>query len=208
MRRLLRATAIAALVLGVVVGEGGRATAGRESLFIGLDTSGAFYRAGHEDALAFLAHYIYGHLQRPWRSRHSPLDLFIRGALGGDESGRDASLAGKTMPRSSRRCASAPAHGHLTNFNVFFRRVARIAAERQPAPAAHRGAHHRRPADVAAASPRWAPGARTGRSTWDRSSTWPRARDRAAQLYEPARRRAVAPRWCRASAWPPSATKS
>lgn len=130
MRRLARATAFAVLVLGVVVGEseaGDRQP--RESLFIGLDTSGAFYRAGHDDALAFLAHYIYGHLNG-LGGLSTPLDLFV-GAIGGDDSSEDASLAGKTIPQIEQTLRQRfPPTDTLTHFNVFFRRVARIAAAR------------------------------------------------------------------------------
>lgn len=129
MRRLARATAIAALVLVAVAsdGEAGERRL-RESLFIGIDTSGAFYRAGHEDALAFLGHYIYGHLNG-LGGLSTPLDLFV-GAIGADD-GEDASLAGKTIAEIEQTLRQRfPPTETLTHFNVFFRRVARIAAER------------------------------------------------------------------------------
>jgi hypothetical protein len=130
VRRLARVTAIAALALGVVVGDSEARDRGpRESLFIGIDTSGAFYRAGHDDALPFLAHYIYGHLNG-LGDLAMPLDLFV-GAIGGEDS-EDASLAGKTIPQIEQTLRQRfPPTDTLTHFNVFFRRVARIAAARK-----------------------------------------------------------------------------
>jgi hypothetical protein len=129
VKRLARVTAIAALLVGVVAGEGeARDRRPRESLFIGLDTSGTFYRTGHEDALAFLAHYIYGHLNG-LGGLSTPLDLFV-GAIGA-EDGEDASLAGKSIPQIEQTLRQRfPPTDTLTHFNVFFRRVARIAGER------------------------------------------------------------------------------
>jgi hypothetical protein len=120
---------IAALVIGAVVGESeARDRRPRESLFIGLDTSGAFYRAGHEDALAFLAHYIYGHLNG-LGGLSTPVDVFV-GAISSDDA-EDAALAGKTIPQIEQLLRQQfPPTETLTHFNVFFRRVARIAGER------------------------------------------------------------------------------
>jgi hypothetical protein len=127
--RPARALAIAALVIGVVVGDSeARDRRPRESLFIGLDTSSAFYRAGHEDALAFLAHYIYGHLNG-LGGLSMPLDIFV-GAVSGDDV-EDAALAGKTIAQIEHTLRQQfPPTETLTHFNVFFRRVARIAGER------------------------------------------------------------------------------
>ena len=129
MTGFARALTIAALLIGVVAGEGeAHDRRPRESLFIGLDTSGAFYRTGHEDALAFLAHYIYGHLNG-LGGLSTPLDVFV-GAISG-EDGEDATLAGKTIPQIEETLRQRfPPTETLTHFNVFFRRVARIAAER------------------------------------------------------------------------------
>jgi hypothetical protein len=129
VRRLARVTAIAALLVGVVAADGlARDRRPRESLFIGLDTSGTFYRTGHEDALAFVAHYIYGHLNG-LGGLSTPLDLFV-GAIGA-EDGEDASLAGQSIPQIEQTLRQRfPPTDTLTHFNVFFRRVARIAGER------------------------------------------------------------------------------
>jgi hypothetical protein len=129
VRALGRVTAIAALLLGVLVGDSdARDRRPRESVFIGLDTSGAFYRAGHDDALGFLAHYIYGHLNG-LGGLSTPLDVFV-GAIGADDSD-DATLAGKTIPQIEQTLRQRfPPTDTLSHFNVFFRRVARIAAER------------------------------------------------------------------------------
>ena len=127
--RLARALAIALLIVGTVPGASdARDRRPRESLFIGLDTSGAFYRAGHEDALAFLAHYIYGHLNG-LGGLSTPLDVFV-GAISGEDT-EDAALAGKTIPEIEQTLRQQfPPTETLTHFNVFFRRVARIAGER------------------------------------------------------------------------------
>jgi hypothetical protein len=129
VRRLASVTVIAALVLGAVVGASdARDRRARESLFIGVDTSGTFYRAGHDDALAFLSHYIYGHLNG-LGGLSTPLDVFV-GAIGAEDS-EDATLAGKTIPQIEQTLRQRfPPTDTLSHFNVFFRRVARIAAER------------------------------------------------------------------------------
>jgi len=130
VRALARVTVIAALLLGALVAESdaARDRRPRESLFIGLDTSGAFYCAGHDDALAFVAHYIYGHLNG-LGGLSTPLDVFV-GAIGAEDS-EDATLAGKTIAQIEQTLRQRfPPTDTLSHFNVFFRRVARIAAER------------------------------------------------------------------------------
>ena len=65
LRRIFAATLAAA---GVVVATAPARAADpaepkpRHTLFVGVDTSGSFRHAGYEDAMTFLAHYLYGHV--------------------------------------------------------------------------------------------------------------------------------------------------
>ncbi|MCL6641687.1 MAG: hypothetical protein K6T92_10000, partial [Candidatus Rokubacteria bacterium] len=61
-----------------------RERAARQTLFIGLDTSGSFQRAGYDDALSFLALYIHGHLEG-LGGLQRPRDLFVA-AVGGRQT--------------------------------------------------------------------------------------------------------------------------
>lgn len=108
----------------------------RLTLFIGVDISGSFYRSGHyADALSFLAHYIYGHMNE-LGGLAKPRELFV-GAIGGkdrdepkafhpihDFEGKDIA----TIEASLREWF--PPTDTLTDFNAFFQQVARIAKER------------------------------------------------------------------------------
>jgi hypothetical protein len=140
MRRLGPVLA-AGLVVAVVAASCGVAAAQthdrtpRQTLFIGLDTSGSFYRAGYEDALAFLAYYIYGHLNG-LGGLASPRDLFVA-AIGGKDTDEPKAfhpihdLAGKSIGRIEADLRQwFPPTDTLTDFNAFFRQVARIAKER------------------------------------------------------------------------------
>jgi len=108
---------------------------GRPSFFVGLDTSGSFMRAGYDDALSFLSHYLYGHLNG-LGGLAQPRELFVAGIGGND--GEEAKsfhpihdFAGKDVRQIEgdlRRWY--PPKDTLTDFNAFFRQVARIAKER------------------------------------------------------------------------------
>src|SRR4030095_4759700 len=87
MRRLGRsliARLVAAAVLSVAVvvsaAENEDTKAPRSTLFIGVDTSGSF-RPAYDDALTFVAHYLYGHMHE-LGGLSKPRDLFVT-AIGG-----------------------------------------------------------------------------------------------------------------------------
>jgi hypothetical protein len=108
----------------------------RQVLFVGVDVSGSFQRSGYYDnAITFLAHYLYGHLNELgglWK----PRDLFVAtvgGAAGDDPKAFHPihDLEGKDIPQieASLRAWFAPTDKH-TDFNAFFRQIARIVKER------------------------------------------------------------------------------
>jgi hypothetical protein len=107
----------------------------RPSLFIGVDTSGSFHRAGYDDGLSFMAHYMYGHLNG-LGGLVRPRELFVAG-IGGNEGEEAKSFhpshdfAGKDVRQiESDLRRWFPPRDHLTDFNAFFRQVARIAKDR------------------------------------------------------------------------------
>ncbi|HEU5322414.1 MAG TPA: hypothetical protein VFX28_16530 [Methylomirabilota bacterium] len=134
-RALAAVAAVALLAAAVPAAAQREDRTPRHTLFIGIDTSGSFYRAGYEDALAFVAHYIYGHLHG-LGGLAATRDLFVA-AIGG----RDASepkafhpihdFAGKDIKRIEADLREwFPPTDTLTDFNAFFRQVARITKER------------------------------------------------------------------------------
>lgn len=109
--------------------------AARQTLFIGLDTSGSFQRAGYDDALSFLALYIHGHLEG-LGGLERPRDLFVA-AVGGRQTDEPKGFrpmhdfVGKTAAQIEADLrAWFPPTDTLTDFNAFFRRVAQITRER------------------------------------------------------------------------------
>jgi hypothetical protein len=139
-RRLLVAALLAA-VASVAAATPATAAAkaqdktGRPALFIGLDTSGSFHRAAFEDAQTFIAYYIYGHLHG-LGGLVKPREMFVAG-VGGNEA-EDAKsfhpvhdFAGKDIQGIEAELRKwFPPRDQLTDFNTFFRQVARVAAER------------------------------------------------------------------------------
>jgi hypothetical protein len=108
---------------------------GRQVLFVGVDTSGSFQNAGYDDAMTFLAHYIYGHLHE-FGGLVKPRELFVA-AIGGRDSNEAKAFhpihdfAGKDVKAIEADLRKwFPATDTLTDFNVFFRQVARMAKER------------------------------------------------------------------------------
>ncbi len=108
----------------------------RMTLFIGVDTSGSFQHAGfHDDAMSFLAHYIYGHLNN-LGGLEAPREMFVA-AVGGESADEPKAFhpiqefAGKEIPEIEQELREwfAP-NDALTDFNPFFRQVARIVKER------------------------------------------------------------------------------
>ena len=107
----------------------------RQTLFIGLDTSGSFRNAGYHDAVTFLAYYIYGHLHE-LGGLARVRDLFVA-AIGGKDSNEPKAFhpihdfAGKATGQIEADLrAWFPPSDTLTDFNAFFRQVSRIAKER------------------------------------------------------------------------------
>ncbi|PYM04012.1 MAG: hypothetical protein DMD82_15630 [Candidatus Rokuibacteriota bacterium] len=107
----------------------------RHTLFVGVDTSGSFRHAGYEDAMTFLAYYLYGHVNELGGLARTR-DLFVA-AIGGKDSNEPKAFrpihdfAGKNIVQIEvdlRRWF--PPTDPLTDFNAFFRQAARIAKER------------------------------------------------------------------------------
>jgi hypothetical protein len=131
-------TALAAILIAASAGAAdaqSRDRAPRQTLFIGLDTSGSFKKAGYEDSLAFLAYYIYGHLNGLGGLAH-PRDLFVA-AIGGKDNDEAKAFypihdfAGKSITQIETDLRQwFPPTDTLTDFNAFFRQVARIVKER------------------------------------------------------------------------------
>src|SRR4030095_10048790 len=141
MRRLGRsliARLVAAAVLSVAVvvsaAENEDTKAPRSTLFIGVDTSGSF-RPAYDDALTFVAHYLYGHMHE-LGGLSKPRDLFVT-AIGGKGNTATSSLPplhqlhnkdAKQIEADLRKWF--PPTDTLTDFNVFFQQVARTVKER------------------------------------------------------------------------------
>jgi hypothetical protein len=108
----------------------------RLTLFVGVDTSGSFQRSGsYDDAMTFLAYYIYGHLNE-LGGLEKPRELFV-GAIGGKDPNEPKAFhpiqdfAGKSVQEIDHdlRTWFVPSDS-LTDFNPFFQQVARIVKER------------------------------------------------------------------------------
>jgi hypothetical protein len=104
------------------------------SLFIGVDMSGSF-KQDHDDALTFLAYYIYGHLHE-LGGLARPQALFV-GSIGGKKAGEPKSFhpihdfEGKNIQQIETELRTwFPPTDTITDFNVFFQEIARIAKER------------------------------------------------------------------------------
>jgi hypothetical protein len=135
--RLVLAAWVAAVALALA-GSAAAQTAQRTVrpvLFIGVDTSGSFQRVAYEDGLTFLAHYLYGHLNG-LGGLAKPRELFVAG-IGGNEADQAKSFhpihdfANKDLEQMDADLKRwFPNRDTLTDFNTFFRQVARIAKER------------------------------------------------------------------------------
>src|SRR3989449_1810777 len=106
----------------------------RQAMFVGLDVSGSFKR-DYDDAVAFLAHYLYGHL-KGLGGLEKPRDLFVA-AIGG--KGEDDpktfhpihDFNGKDLAQIEASLREwFPTKDTYSDFNAFFHKVARIAKER------------------------------------------------------------------------------
>jgi len=106
------------------------------TLFVGVDASGSFKHSGfYDDALTFLAHYIYGHLNE-LGGLDKPQALFV-GSVGGKSRGEPKTFhpihdfTGKNIEQieADLRTWFTP-NDAFTDFNPFFQEVARITKER------------------------------------------------------------------------------
>ncbi len=108
----------------------------RSTLFIGVDASGSFKHSGYYDnAMAFLAHYIYGHLHE-LGGLDQPKNLFV-GSVGGKNRGEPKTFhpihdfEGKDIAQIEADLRQwFPPQDSITDFNPFFEEVARISKER------------------------------------------------------------------------------
>lgn len=108
----------------------------RESLFVGVDTSGSFVQSGeYGNAISFLAYYLHGHLNG-LGGLSQPRELFVA-AIGGKEASEPKAFrpihdfAGKDVAQIEADLKRwYPSTDTLTDFNAFFAQVARVAKER------------------------------------------------------------------------------
>jgi len=106
------------------------------TLFIGVDASGSFKNSGYYDnALLFLAHYIYGHLHA-LGGLDKPQAMFIA-SVGGKDLREPKSFhpihdfENKDVPHIEAELRKwFPPADRVTDFNPFFAEVARITKER------------------------------------------------------------------------------
>lgn len=134
-----------ALVLGLAVVAGSIAGCTTESaeqrkpkstLFIGVDASGSFHHSGYYDnALSFLAHYIYGHLNE-LGGLDKPQAMFVA-SVGGKKMHEPKAFhpvhdfEGKEVAQIETELRQwFPPTDSVTDFNPFFHEVARITKER------------------------------------------------------------------------------
>lgn len=102
----------------------------RNSLFIGIDVSGSFRASGnYDDALAFVARYLYGHLNG-LGGLDVPRAVFV-GSIGGAVPGEPQAFhpihdfQGKSIAEIEADLRTwFPPNDRLTDFNAFFRRAA------------------------------------------------------------------------------------
>jgi len=106
----------------------------RQALFVGVDVSGSF-RRDYDDAVAFLAHYLYGHLNE-LGGMEKPRELYVA-AIGG-KSEDDPKVFHPIHDFNGKNVAQIetnlrewfPTKDTYSDFNAFFHKVARISKER------------------------------------------------------------------------------
>lgn len=129
----------AAVVLGTLwscTGEPAELRKPKSTLFIGVDASGSFRSSGYyENALSFLAHYIYGHLNE-LGGLDKPQAMFVA-SVGGKNMQEPKSFhpihefEGKDVLEIEAQLKQwFPPTDVVTDFNPFFHEVARITKER------------------------------------------------------------------------------
>lgn len=132
---LLATAALAAVIVGCMV-QAGEERKPHTTLFIGVDASGSFKHSGYYDnALTFLAHYIYGHLHE-LGGLEKPKALFVA-SVGGKSVNEPKTFhpihdfEGKDVAQIEADLRSwFPPSDKVTDFNPFFQEVARITKER------------------------------------------------------------------------------
>jgi hypothetical protein len=131
--RLVAVALVSAAVVASAAEPGGNKSA-RSTLFVGIDTSGSF-RSSYDDALTFVAHYLYGHL-REFGGLAKPRDLFVT-AIGGKDDREPKSFHpihefdNKDVGQIETDLRkSFPPTDTLTDFNVFFEQIARTVKDR------------------------------------------------------------------------------
>jgi hypothetical protein len=138
LRISLTARLVAVALVGAAVVASAAETEGikpaRSTLFVGIDTSGSF-RSAYDDALAFVAHYLYGHL-REFGGLSKPRDLFVT-AIGGKDNREPKSFhpIHEFNNKDVRQIETDlrkwfPPTDTLTDFNVFFEQIARTVKDR------------------------------------------------------------------------------
>src|SRR5690349_20330549 len=136
---LLAATALAGIVSISLAGctqEPAQTYTPHNTLFIGVDASGSFKHSGYYDnALTFLAHYIYGHLHE-LGGLEKPRALFVA-SVGGKSVNEPKTFhpihdfEGKDVAQIEADLRNwFPPSDKVTDFNPFFHEVARITKER------------------------------------------------------------------------------
>jgi len=127
------------LLLGMMAGciqESGENRRPHYTLFIGVDASGSFKNSGYYDnALSFLAHYIYGHLNE-LGGLDKPQAMFVA-SVGGKDL-REPKTFHPIHDFESKDISQIeaelrkwfPPTDRVTDFNPFFQEVARITKER------------------------------------------------------------------------------
>ncbi|MBI4376443.1 MAG: hypothetical protein HY549_08335 [Elusimicrobia bacterium] len=130
--RALPAAGVLALALGIAgCGEVSERRP-RMAVFVGVDVSGSFQKGPYfQEALEFLAHYIYAHLNG--RGNLQPLKALYVGTIGGEEKSFRPihDFEGKNVEQIGADLAAWFAQpDQATDFNLFFNQVADIAQKR------------------------------------------------------------------------------
>ena len=123
-------TAVTAVALVGCMRPADGARVPRSTLVVGIDVSGSFYRH-YDDAIAFAARYIHGHLNG-FGDLRVPSSVFV-GSIGGGQPGEAKSFQpihafqGKSPEQIEAFLRQMyPAEDSFTDFNVFFDRVATL----------------------------------------------------------------------------------
>lgn len=136
---LIASAIAAAIFLGTMAGcaqDQAEPRKPHSTLFIGVDASGSFKNSGYYDnALSFLAHYIYGHLNQ-LGGLDKPQAMFVA-SVGGKDLREPKSFhpihdfENKDIPQIEAELRKwFPPTDRVTDFNPFFQEVSRITKER------------------------------------------------------------------------------